>query len=276
MRHTTIDSRNRGTWSSTSASSGKASGWSDNGEPVALAAVAPFVRDQPVLDVGVGGGRTTAILKLLSADYVAVDYTSEMVDVFRRRYPDVDIHHADARDLSLFDDDRFALVYFSLNGIDAVDHDGRERVLAEFYRVLRPGGHVLFSTLNMTGPAYRGGPWRSPSPGGSLMYRAARFAGRVPFRLLGYVASYRNWWQNRELHADHGTWGLRTLGAHDYALVVHFTTLAAQHEALRAAGFEPTTTFGDDGRELQPTDDLSTTAWFHICARKPVTEPVTS
>jgi SAM-dependent methyltransferase len=271
LRSITVDSRNRETWASASTWFGTTSGWSDNGEPVALAALAPLVRDQPVLDVGVGGGRTTAILHLLSSDYVAVDYSDEMVDVFRRRYPDAEIHRADARDLSQFDDNRFGLVYFSFNGLDSVDHDGRALVLAEFHRVLRPGGHILFSTLNKTGPAYRGGPWRSPSTGDSLPYRAARFFGRLPFRIPAYAASYRNWWQNRQLHVDHGSWALRTLGAHNYGVVAHFTTLAAELEALVAIGFEPTTTFGDDGRELQPADDLRAINWFHISARKPMT-----
>ena len=49
----------------------------------------------PILDVGVGGGRTTTMLRLLSDDYIGVDYTSEMVAVSRRNYPGADIRWGD-------------------------------------------------------------------------------------------------------------------------------------------------------------------------------------
>ena len=43
---------------------------------------------------------------------------------------------------------------FSNNGIDAVDHEGRERILAEARRVLEPGGTFYYSTLNKDGPLF--------------------------------------------------------------------------------------------------------------------------
>jgi len=267
-----VDTRNRASWALPSIASwfGVSTGWSDEGEPIALAAVGPHVHDQPLLDVGVGGGRTTPFLKLMSADYVAVDYTPEMVDAFRARHPNDTIHLGDARDLAAFADEQFALVYFSLNGIDAVDHDDRASVLASFFRVLKPGGYALFSTLNKTGPAARGGPWtRRSSSAAPAPYRVARFIGQLPFKMPLYVAGYRNWFHNRSLHVDHGDWALRSLSGHEYRLVVHFTTLAAQYDGLRAAGLEPVATYGDHGRALEPSDDLHETNWFHVIARRP-------
>ena len=43
------------------------------------------VRGQPILDLGVGGGRTVPLLRAVSSDYVAVDYTPAMGEACRRR-----------------------------------------------------------------------------------------------------------------------------------------------------------------------------------------------
>src|SRR5512142_6987 len=111
------DALNRATWSDerTLAEFVTLEGWTDAGERVALARVAPDVRGRPILDVGVGAGRSASILQLLSDDYVGIDYTPAMVEAFRRNHPRLTVYEADARDLSRFDDGRFALVYFSFN-----------------------------------------------------------------------------------------------------------------------------------------------------------------
>jgi SAM-dependent methyltransferase len=154
---TAQDRINQKAWRSRSARRryGTASDWTDPGEAAAMAWLAEEVRGQPVLDVGVGGGRTVPLLRAVSDDYTAVDYMPEMVDLCRRNHPGVRVLQMDARDLSRFADRSFALVMFSFNGIDAVDYAGRLAILREFARVLRPGGVVLFSTHNRQGPSYR-------------------------------------------------------------------------------------------------------------------------
>jgi SAM-dependent methyltransferase len=157
MSQTVQDEINRKAWRSGGARRlfGALAGYTDPGEAGALAYIADEVRGQPLLDVGVGGGRTVPLLRRLSDDYTAVDYTAELVDICRHNHPGVRVLHADARDLSAFEDDSFALVMFSWNGIDAVDPVGRQAILREFARVLRPGGILLFSSHNMLGPGYR-------------------------------------------------------------------------------------------------------------------------
>src|ERR1035441_11083558 len=51
-------------------------GWIDPAERILLNRIADEVGSQPILDIGVGGGRTSWILRLLSADYTAVDRKS--------------------------------------------------------------------------------------------------------------------------------------------------------------------------------------------------------
>src|SRR5579862_5345833 len=101
-----------------------------------LAAVRDEVAGQPILDLGVGGGRMVPALRDLSQDYVGIDYSREMVTAARRRFPGVRIEYGDARDLSAFHDGTFRLVVFSCNGLGMVGHDDRQRVLDEVHRVL--------------------------------------------------------------------------------------------------------------------------------------------
>src|SRR4029077_6207672 len=126
-------------------------GWTDPGEQAALQSVRADASNQPILDLGVGPGRTVSLLREISTDYVGLDYTSELVLACRQRYPEVRILHGDARDLSQFSDGSFQLVVFSFNGIDAVNAEDRLTILREARRVLRPGGALLFSTHNRNG-----------------------------------------------------------------------------------------------------------------------------
>ena len=127
-------------------------GWNDPGELGALTYVADRVRGLPVLDVGVGGGRTAALLRLLTDDYLGIDYTPEFVALARSRHPGVRFALGDARDLDGIPDNSRGFVLFSFNGIDAVDHEDRQLVMASVHRVLQPGGTFLFSTPTRTIP----------------------------------------------------------------------------------------------------------------------------
>ena len=86
-----MDDTNRRTWSGV-ADEYAIEGWGDPGEVVALLLAADRARGRPVLDLGVGGGRTTALLRLVSSEYMGIDYTPELVDLCRdaapgRRHP---------------------------------------------------------------------------------------------------------------------------------------------------------------------------------------------
>jgi len=111
--------------------------------------------DQPILDIGIGAGRTVEALHQISKDYVGVDYVREMVEECKKKYPDVRFEQGDARNLSLFEDCYFQTIMFSMNGISMVDHDGRIEILKEAYRLLRPGGTFLFSTYNIDNVDYK-------------------------------------------------------------------------------------------------------------------------
>ncbi|TBR76296.1 MAG: class I SAM-dependent methyltransferase, partial [Burkholderiaceae bacterium] len=78
--------------------------WTDPGERVATQRVAAEAKDQPILDLGVGAGRTVPLLREISQDYTAIDYTPELVAACLEKYPDARVFEGDARDLSRFAD----------------------------------------------------------------------------------------------------------------------------------------------------------------------------
>ena len=107
-----------------------------------------------VLDLGVGGGRTTAALRPMAARYVALDYSEAMVRSCREAHPEADVRLGDAADLREFDDGNFDLVVFSYNGIDYLHPvEKREQCLSEIARVLGRDGVLLLSTHNAVGLA---------------------------------------------------------------------------------------------------------------------------
>jgi len=102
-----------------------------------------------VLDLGVGGGRTTASLSRVAEHYVGVDYSEAMIRACRRKFPNLNFVLADAADLSMFDDCSFDSVVFSFNGLDSIrPRAKREQCVRECCRVLRPRGIFVFSSHN--------------------------------------------------------------------------------------------------------------------------------
>src|SRR5206468_7672141 len=95
----------------------------------------PLSPNISILDIGVGGGRTTPYLAELSRHYVGIDYSEEMVRACRSRYPGQRFELCDASNLTEFADKSFDAVIFSFNGIDYLGPEGRSRCFSEVARV---------------------------------------------------------------------------------------------------------------------------------------------
>jgi len=74
-------------------------GWNDIGEMKVLVSLAPALRGKPVLDVGMGTGRTTPLLALLADDYGGIDYAPSMVREAEAALPGFDLRVGDVRNL---------------------------------------------------------------------------------------------------------------------------------------------------------------------------------
>lgn len=92
----------------------------------------------PVADVGCGPGHTTGLLRELGVDSFGVDLAPEMIEIARREHPDARFEVGSMTDLEI-DDESLAgvIAWWSLIHIPDEAVPG---VLAEFRRVLKPGG----------------------------------------------------------------------------------------------------------------------------------------
>jgi len=259
------DQVNRRTWSHPSARRGLGTrtGFLP-GEQVPFERVRTRLARRPVLELGVGVGRTIGFTSALTDDYRAIDYVPEMVATCQAAYPELDIHLGDARSLVTMPSQHFGLVTFAWNGIDAVSHRDRLRVLGEVRRVLRPDGMFFFSTLNLDGPDIRDRPWHVPIGEGSVIergLRALRAAPRVAQQLINYA-------RIRQLREHGPGYAVAPLGAHGFGIVAHYTTLAHQLDELANAGFAHAAEVyaSATGASVQVGDDVSGIGYFHLIA----------
>lgn len=137
--------------------------------------------DMAILDLGVGGGRTTPFLASAARRYVGVDYSRAMVESCRAQYPALEFELADASDLGAFSDASFDAVVFAFNGIDCLDSDAsRARCLAEISRLLRDRGVFIFSSHNARSLALA--PELRGARGHQIPWRIARAIAKTPVR----------------------------------------------------------------------------------------------
>lgn len=236
------------------------------GEEALLTAAAHKIKDGRVLDVGVGAGRTTPILKnfhpLL---YIGVDYSAGMVEHCRERFPDSEFHVADARSMPDFPDSSFDFVLFSWNGIDSVDFEGRIAVVREVFRLLAPGGLFAFSSANGRNLPPR--PWTAAALGAmDINWRKPKqFLYGTAQWLLGFIHFLRL----RSLEVSRDDHSIRVDQAHNFKLVRCLVSPSQQALQLSRAGFIETRIFDRDGSEF-----LLSNASFDSCpvcylAKKP-------
>jgi SAM-dependent methyltransferase len=103
-----------------------------------------------ILDLGVGGGRTTPYLSSIASQYVGADYAPEMISACRRKFPNLEFETVGAADLSIYAPSSFDAVVMAFNGMDSVIPDeSRYRALREIHRVLKPEGVLIFSSHNV-------------------------------------------------------------------------------------------------------------------------------
>jgi ubiquinone/menaquinone biosynthesis C-methylase UbiE len=189
-----------------------------------------------VLDVPCGTGRHSAGLSAHGYTMAGLDISERVIAVARDTVPDADFRTGDMRELP-WEDASFDAVlnlWTAFGYFETQDED--ERVLAEFARVLRPGGIVILDTVNQAAfvRQYRAKGW-DDSIEGLLML------DEIEHDLITGRSSVR-WTFIRE---D----GSQVVRAFD-----HRVYTAAEYAAMfRRAGLEPQAWFGDfEGGDLTP------------------------
>lgn len=121
----------------------------------------PFMR---MLDLGIGGGRTTVHFEPLVHEYVGSDYAENMVQACIKRFPDAGTNTRfqviDATNMAGIPDHYYDFILFSFNGLDCIPHEDRDKVFHEVRRVGKPGAYFAFPVITFsiyppcTGPNY--------------------------------------------------------------------------------------------------------------------------
>jgi SAM-dependent methyltransferase len=136
-------------------------GMPDDGEVRLL----PSYAGKRVLDLGCGGGQAAVAFSRQSARTIAIDTSAEQLAGARRRAEGhgakLDLHHGDLTGLAFISADSIDLV-FSAATLDYVED--LDRVLRAAHRVLRPGGHFVF-TLEHPAALAGNGPRGYAEPG---------------------------------------------------------------------------------------------------------------
>ena len=239
-----------------------AEGWLDPGERELIGLVANKMRGKPILDLGVGGGRTAPLLSSISADYRGIDYEPLMVAAARRRFPDLSFTEMDARRLS-FPDEAFSLVVFSYNGIDSVDLVGRRQVLHEVYRILELGGFFIFSAFSRAyADVARHWPDWEVFEGASLS--ALRWA-RSGVRLL--LSGFNRLRISRVVH-DSSDLAISPIAAHSFGLAAVFASIPEQVRELEDTGFVVDVILAENGARMSAATRGANTRWCYYVARR--------
>jgi SAM-dependent methyltransferase len=258
------DDLNRRTWTKPSSVRWLSKAGFIPGEEPALELAAKRLAGRPILELGVGAGRTIPFTRPLTSEYRALDYLPNMVEKCRAEHPGVHVDLGDARTLDGIPDGHFGMVTFAFNGIDAVSHADRKLVLRAVRRVLAPDGVFFFSTLNLDGPETRERPWQVPlRPTWNPLAMGLRLARATRWAAINAL----NWARMQKMTERGPGWAVAPLAAHAFGILAHYTTLAHQIDELAEAGFDPEpAVFASSGPSprLRVGDDTRDVGFFHL------------
>ena len=97
-----------------------------------------------ILDLAAGTGSSSVPYAQRGATVIAGDISEGMLEVGRRRHPEIQFQYADATDLD-FDDNTFDVVTITY-GFRNVQEP--QKALAEMLRVLKPGGRLVIAEFS--------------------------------------------------------------------------------------------------------------------------------
>lgn len=208
-------------------------------EEAILGRLEAWLTGKRMLDVGVGSGRTTPYFAPLVTSYVGIDYSPPMIEAcaaaLGKRFGNVRLFVADARDLGRFETNSFDLVLFSFMGLDCIGHADRLKALSEFHRVCAPDGFFCFSAHNLCGIGQQFRFRRDEQ-----MSLARRLIFQAALRLLN----------ERPQELVRKPYELVRDGALGFRIYLYYVRPSEQIAQLHSAGFSDVEIYGVDGRRI--------------------------
>ncbi len=105
-------------------------------------------KEDKVLEIGCGTGLfTEKLYNATKANITGIDISEDLLEIARKKIPGANFIIGDAMNLSLKDES-----FDVICGSSVLHHLDMEKAYKEFYRVLKPGGRMIFAEPNMINP----------------------------------------------------------------------------------------------------------------------------
>jgi SAM-dependent methyltransferase len=224
-------------------------------EEVIFEKIQDEIKEKAVLDIGVGGGRTSNYLKELTNDYIGIDYSRVMVEGCKKQYPAINIICCDARNMSIFEDGQFDLVLFSFNGIDTVTHADRLAILREIFRVLKINGNFVFSSHNRDYAGFN-------------KFKSYKLSLN-PFKFYEILGGLYNHFKNRRFEIHTKEYSIINEPTHNYSFMAYYIGVIEQVEQMRNIGFRgPFDAYDLNGNKIPINIKHTSSCWIYYCLKK--------
>ncbi len=235
----------------------------DPAEKALIKELGTSLSEMDMLDMGVGGGRTTKYFAPLVKSYIGADYSPLMLNECRKKYPKgYSFIECDVRKMQVFEDDSFDFILFSYNGIDSFSHKDRISALKEIKRVLRDGGILFFSSHNLG--------WERLLE----IFTIKKSKTKKIFTLLSFLKIVRLNVLNRSFDMKNRINKLREKNRghiYDNSLNgkagVYYITQNEQVRQLRGLGFKDIVTYCCEGIQTTNQDLLNRGGWIYYFCR---------
>ncbi len=225
-----------------------------------LKKLATWLKNKKILDIGVGGGRTTKVIAHYTNDYTGIDYIDTLIDECINKFSqDHELKHAkflciDARNLEHFHNEEFDFIIFSFNGIDYCSTNDRRKILISIHRILKPGGFFVFSTHNTI----------------SLknLFSNNRLFKKILKNLLFFLLN-----GTMKKH-EHRSFSFIFDGAFNFKLKTYYCQPSFQIKELTSIGYNNFELYGySDGKKIHTTNiERINDPWIYFLCQKPTNE----
>jgi SAM-dependent methyltransferase len=229
-------------------------------EKIILDSIRDEITNKKILDIGVGSGRTIPYFSEISNDYIGIDYSPEMVNFCKKKFPLINILRCDARDMKDFADEYFDAIMFPFNGIDYVIHNDRIKIFAEIFRTLKENGLFIFSTHNRK--AFK----RERHLPVNLLKPQVNYL-LIPKRIISFILGSINHYKNRQHEIFTDDYSLINDLCNTFSVLTYFVeSIDVQIKQLRAIGFNNEIKAFNMYGEVVESDNES--EWIYFLVRK--------
>lgn len=218
------------------------------------------LKDMRMLDIGIGGGRTTAHFAPLVRQYIGIDYSKNMIEACKKKFPELAekgcFKICDARDMMIFENNHFDFILFSFNGIDYITHEDRLKTLKEIRRVSKKGGYFCFSSHNLNTSL-------------DFTFKMTLNPIKLTYRVCSYLL-FRFLTRNFEKLQKTTNYLIINDGAHRFRSKTYYIKPEEQINQLAVLGFRDIRVYSlSDGNEIKNKSLLNTLkdSWLYYLCR---------